>query len=106
MINKEKTKFIRPGDRVNFLGISILPNGQLAVPAEIKKKVELLLHFFIKDKKVLLDYSGRNLKDTISQVSGYINHINSVDGAYLGKLRKKYGATVIDMFLHKTGDAS
>ena len=106
VVNKEKTKFIRTGGRVSFLGISILPNGQLAVPAEIKEKIELLLHFFIKDKKSLLGYSGKNLKDTVSQVSGYINHINSVDKAYLLKLRKKYGSTIIDMFLHKTGDAS
>lgn len=38
----------------------------------------------------------------IKKFSGLINYVNTVDPAYLDKLRKKYGLTIVDMFIHKS----
>jgi RNA-directed DNA polymerase len=38
----------------------------------------------------------------LQRLSGYISYVHSADPAYLDKLRRKFGSTVIDSFLHKS----
>lgn len=101
-LNREKRKLTTIGRKTKFLGMVILPNGQVTIDMEVKKKVEVLLYFFIHRRDKFLDLSDGDLDAGIQKLSGYINYINTADGPYLGKLKRKFGVTVIDSFLHRT----
>jgi RNA-directed DNA polymerase len=101
-INKSKTKLNHKGNRVKILGILILPNGQITIDNSIKEDVEIKLHFFLNNRKALESYSGSDFEHTTSKLSGTLNFISTIDSHYIDKLRKKYGNTTIDMFLHKS----
>lgn len=79
--------------------MTILPNGMLTIDAKLKVEIEVLLHFYIKDKQKFLDKIQTDSASALIKLSGYLNYINTVDQNYLNKLRKKYGASVIDMFV-------
>lgn len=113
-INKSKTKVHKKGHRFKILGFSILPNGIVTIPSNDKKDVELLLHFYLTDNgnfesyfKSLFNYKEQDLVDkplreyAISALSGKLIAFNSMDKSYVSKLRRKYGNTVIDMFIRK-----
>ena len=101
-LNQDKRKLTTIGRKTKILGMVVLPNGQVTIDMKVKKKVEVLLHFFIHRRDKFLDLSNGNLDAGIQKLSGYINYINTADGTYLEKLRRKFGATVIDSFLHRT----
>lgn len=99
IINTIKTKYSSIGNRVKILGMTILPNGTLTIDSKLKTEIEVLLHFYIKDKQKFLDKIKTDSATALTKLSGYLNYINTVDQAYLDKLRKKYGSSVIDMFV-------
>ncbi|WP_274013623.1 reverse transcriptase domain-containing protein [Vibrio parahaemolyticus] len=101
-INHKKTKINHLGRKVKILGLVILPNGKVTVDSKYKNDLETLLHFYTKDKDKFIDKADGNLANGINLVKGYINYINSVDPDYIHKLRRKYGTTLIDIFVHKT----
>ncbi|MEC5386659.1 reverse transcriptase domain-containing protein [Uliginosibacterium sp. H3] len=101
-INKSKSKTTTVGRKINALGLVILPSGQISVAMEIKKKIEHQLHFYIKDKARLLEIFNNDMDLGLQQLAGHISHINTADPKYLEKLRRKYGTTVIDSFLHRS----
>ena len=101
-LNQEKRKLTTVGRKTKMLGMVILPNGQVTIDMEIKKKVEVLLYFFIHRRDKFLDLSDGDLDAGVKKLSGYINYINTADGPYLEKLKRKFGITVIDSFLHRT----
>ena len=101
-LNREKRKLTTVGRKTKMLGMVILPNGRVTIDMEVKKKVEVLLHFFIHRRDKFLDLSGGDLDAGVQKLSGYINYINTADGLYLEKLKRKFGITVIDSFLHRT----
>jgi len=101
-VNQRKSKLVNLGNRVTLLGVSILPNGRISVSPEIKNKIESLLYFFKSDREKFHNILGDNEEKAMSQLSGYINHINTVDPLYLDKLRKKYGTTIIDALIHQS----
>jgi RNA-directed DNA polymerase len=101
-INQSKSKLTTIGRKVKILGMVILPSGNISIDMELKKKIEYLLHFFIKDRARLLELFQHDMESGIQQLAGYVSHINAADPVYLEKLRKKYGATVIDSFLHRS----
>jgi RNA-directed DNA polymerase len=101
-INKAKSKLTTVGRKVRILGLVILPSGKITIDMEMKKKVEYQLHFYIKDRSRLLELFQHDMESGIEQLAGYVSHINAADPEYLEKLRKKYGTTVIDSFLHRT----
>lgn len=35
-------------------------------------------------------------------LSGMINYISTIDEAYINKLKRKYGSTIVEMFLRKS----
>jgi RNA-directed DNA polymerase len=39
---------------------------------------------------------------TEARLAGLLNYVNTVDQSYLEKLRRKYGAAVVDVFLHRS----
>ena len=101
-LNKEKRKLTTIGRKTKILGMVILPNGRITIDMKIKKKVEMLLHFFIHRRDKFLDLSDGDLDAGMQKLSGYINYINTADTLYLEKLKRKFGITVIDSFLHRT----
>lgn len=102
-VNQSKTKFTRPGQKVKLLGINILPNGAVSVDKKFKKDAEVKLYYYLKDRAVFVKMSGgTDLEKAVKNLSGIINYINTVDSVFLDKLRKKYGSTLVDMFLHRS----
>ncbi|MBK5401114.1 RNA-directed DNA polymerase [Pseudomonas sp. TH39(2020)] len=98
-INSSKTKYSSAGNKLKILGMMILPNGTITIDSKLKADIEVLLHFFTKDKQKFLDKIEADSATALAKVSGYLNYINTTDKVYLNKLRKKYGASVVDMFV-------
>lgn len=98
-INASKTKYSSAGNKLKILGMMILPNGTITIDSKLKADIEVLLHFFTKDKQKFLDKIETDSATALAKVSGYLNYINTTDKDYLNKLRKKYGASVVDMFV-------
>ncbi|WP_219094482.1 reverse transcriptase family protein [Pseudomonas sp. UMAB-40] len=105
-VNVSKTKFSSVGNKIKILGMVILPNGVITIDSKLKNTIEVLLHFYSSDKVKFndrLETESAKLKGDNSlgllQISGYLNYVNTTDPAYLNKLRKKYGAAVVDSFI-------
>ena len=101
-LNREKCKLTTVGRKTRILGMAILPNGQVTIDMEVKKRVEVLLHFFTRRRDIFLDLSDGDLDAGVQKLGGYISYINTADARYLEKLKRKFGATVIDSFLHRS----
>ena len=101
-LNQEKRKLTTIGRKTRIMGMVILPNGRVTIAMEVKKKVEVQLHFFIHRRDRFLDLCDGDLDAGVQKLAGYISYINTADGPYLEKLKRKFGATVIDSFLHRS----
>lgn len=82
--------------------MNILPNGRVTIDVKLKNKIEVLLHFYIRNRSRFLELSGGDSDAGIKRLAGYINYINSADRPYLEKLKRKFGSTVVDSFLHRS----
>jgi RNA-directed DNA polymerase len=113
-LNEAKTRFLRRGQKIKLLGLVVLPNGQLSIDKSNKAEIEALLHFYLSDSNRFLEYAA-DIKEkktrsdivlshdgALAMLSGRLIGVNAMAPDYLLKLRKKYGNTVIDMFLHKS----
>lgn len=101
-LNSEKTKYTSVGRKIKMLGMVILPNGKVTVDLKFKNKIEVLIHFYLNDRDKFMKMAGQDMAGGIERVGGLVSYANTIDKAYLDKLRKKFGATTIDMFLHKS----
>lgn len=101
-LNPTKSKLTTIGRKVGALGMVILPSGRVTIDSDVKKKIEYQLHFFVRDKARFLNLFEHDLDAGILQLGGYISHVNAADPQYLSKLRRKFGAAVIDSFLHRS----
>lgn len=114
-LNPSKTKVHKKGHDFKLLGFSILPNGIVTIPSGDKKEVETLLYLYLTDKSKFDDYvsrkffsknsddKGKSVRDYgIASLSGKLIGFNSMDKSYISKLRRKYGNTLIDMFIRKS----
>jgi RNA-directed DNA polymerase len=101
-LNPHKTKHTHKGKKIKLLGMVILPDGKITVDIKLKQQLEILLHFYINDKNKFSDYLTNHYHGKLSTISGQLNYINSIDSAYLNKLRKKYGNYVVDIFFRQT----
>jgi RNA-directed DNA polymerase len=61
-----------------------------------------MLYLYIKDKSEFRKFLELDSAKSAERLSGYLNYINTVDQAYLDKLRQKYGVTVIDSLIHQS----
>lgn len=100
-LNISKSKLFKTGGKIGILGLNILPNGSISIDSKVKTEIEVLLHFYLTDRGKLLERTGGDPEKASERISGYLNYVNSMDRAYLDKLRRKYGATTVDMFLHR-----
>jgi RNA-directed DNA polymerase len=101
-LNSAKSKLTSVGRKIKILGMVILPSGQVTLDMELKKRIEVLLHFYATDREKFLNIVESDAKGGIEQLSGYINYVNAADTLYLAKLKRKFGSTIIDSFLHKS----
>ena len=101
-LNLHKTKHTHKGKKIKLLGIVILPSGKISVDMKLKQQLEILLHFYVNDKNKFSDYLRNHYHGNLSTISGQLNYVNSIDSAYLNKLRKKYGNYVVDIFFRQT----
>lgn len=100
--NKAKQKLTSIGRKTKILGMVILPNGHVTIDIELKKKIEVLLHFYIRNRASFIDMSDGDFDAGVQKLSGYVTYINTADKRYLEKLRRKFGASVVDSFLHRS----
>jgi RNA-directed DNA polymerase len=101
-LNSHKTKHTHKGKKIKLLGLVILPSGKVSVDIRLKQKLEILLHFYINDKEKFADYLKNHYHGDLSTISGQLNYINSIDSAYINKLRGKYGNYIVDTFFRHT----
>ena len=52
ILKQSKTHITHLGNKVKILGLNVLPDGRISIDAKYKKKIELLLHFYINNKKI------------------------------------------------------
>ncbi|PSU84335.1 RNA-directed DNA polymerase [Photobacterium kishitanii] len=96
-INKNKTKLSKKGCKIKILGMVITSDSVITVDNKYKREVEYLLYLYIRDKNRF-----KSIGKSISQVSGVLNYIQTIDPEYIKKLKKKYGSTIVDVFLHQS----
>ncbi|MEX1196238.1 MAG: reverse transcriptase domain-containing protein [Pseudohongiellaceae bacterium] len=98
-LNSAKTTRTHAGNKVNLLGLVILPNGHVTVDNKIKKNLEVLLHFYRSEQEKYRDFLIREYSGHVSKVSGQLRYVNTIDPNYVRKLRSRYGNLLIDYFL-------
>jgi RNA-directed DNA polymerase len=101
-LNPAKSKLLHTGGKIRILGMVLLPNGTVSVDASVKSEIEVLIHFYIRDRRKFADRVEGDAKKAEARLAGLLNYVNTVDRAYLQKLRKKFGAAVVDLFLHRS----
>ncbi len=112
MLNLDKCKITTVGRKIRILGLVILPNGEVTIDTETKRKIEIRVYFYIHDRNKFIEVSSdkkdkkdkkdKNFDVCVRELSGYINYVNAADQKYLQKLRRKFGATVIDSLIHQS----
>lgn len=102
-LNKQKSKHTRKGNKVKLLGLAVLPNGKVTVDIKVKNEIEILLFHYMNDRNKFLDHEKvkQDITRGVDLLFGYLNYVSTIDKSYLEKLRKKFGATAVDMFLHR-----
>jgi RNA-directed DNA polymerase len=97
-----KSRYLHSGAKIKLLGMVLLPNGTVSVDASVKSEIEVLIHFYLRDKEKFVDRVEGDPRKAEARLSGLLNYVNTIDQAYLDKLRKKFGVTVVDYFLHRS----
>jgi len=101
-LHPRKSKFLHIGGKVKLLGMVLLPNGTVSVDASFKDEIEVLIHFYLRDRSKFADRVEGDPQKAEARLSGLLNYVNTVDQAYLDKLRKKFDVAVVDYFLHRS----
>jgi RNA-directed DNA polymerase len=101
-LHPEKSRFIHSGAKIKLLGMVLLPNGTVSVDSSIKSEVEVLIHFYLRDRTKFADRVDGDPRKAEARLSGLLNYVNTIDQSYLDKLRKKFGVAVVDYFLHRS----
>ncbi len=97
-----KSRLLHSGAKIKLLGMVLLPNGVVSVDASVKNEIEVLIHFYLRDRHKFADRVEGNPRKAEARLSGLLNYVNTIDKSYLDKLRKKFGVAVVDYFLHRS----
>lgn len=103
-LNARKTKLFKVAGKISILGLALLPNGRITVDSRVRNEIEVLLHLYLTDREACIARAKGDIDKASERIAGFLNYVNATDGLYLDKLRRKYGATTIDMFLHRAFD--
>jgi RNA-directed DNA polymerase len=101
-LNPAKSRLLHRGSKVKLLGMVLLPNGAVSIDASVKSQIEVLVHFYLRDRSKFAAMGQGDENRAEARLSGLLNYANSVDQGYLDKLRRKFGAAVIDLFIHRS----
>lgn len=101
-LHPKKSKFLHSGAKIKLLGMVLLPNGSVSVDASVKDEIEVLVHFYLRDRSKFADRVDGDPRKAEARLSGLLNYVNTIDKNYLDKLRKKFGVAVVDYFLHRS----
>ena len=100
-LNESKSRYFQVGGKIKILGLMILPSGVITIDSKLKSEIEVLLHFYLSNRQIFVEKNGGDEKSGEDKTTGYLNYANSIDPAYLAKLRRKFGATTIDILMHR-----
>lgn len=100
VLNFDKTKLLKKGGARKIMGVSILPDGHISVDKVIKNNIETKLHYVSKLNNI--NSQDPELMEVKRYLSGMINYISTIDESYIHKLKRKYGSTIVEMFLRKS----
>lgn len=100
-LNSAKSRYFQVGGRIKILGMMILPNGKITIDSKLRSSMEVLLYFYINDRRSFTKMVEGDEAAGLDKLTGCLNYANSIDAAYLAKLRKKFGATTIDILMHR-----
>lgn len=101
-LHRGKSKFLKAGGKIKLLGMVLLPNGSISVDSSVKDEIETMLHLYLRNRErfnALLEAGPDKVE---ARLAGLLNYVNTIDEVYLEKLRRKYGAAVVDLFLHRS----
>lgn len=100
-LHEGKSRYFQVGGKVKILGLMILPNGVITIDSKLKSDMEVLLHFYLSNRQIFIEKNNGDEESGEDRLTGYLNYANSIDPAYLAKLRRKFGATTIDLLMHR-----
>lgn len=101
-LHRGKSKYLHVGGKIKLLGMVLLPNGSISVDTSVKDEIETMVHLYLRDRERFNTLLKAGPAKTEARLAGLLNYVNTVDQSYLEKLRRKYGAAVVDMFLHRS----
>lgn len=105
-LNLGKSKLTTIGRKVKLLGLVILPTGSIAIDRDVRNRIESLLHFYVTDRsrlaRIFEEERSEGMEEGLQRLSGLVSYAYAAHPLYLEKLRAKFGATVIDSFLHRS----
>ncbi|GAB3758738.1 reverse transcriptase family protein [Ramlibacter monticola] len=101
-LRPEKSKFLHVGRKIKLLGMVLLPNGRISIDGATKSEIEVLLHFYLRDRAKFAAMGEGDERKVEARLAGLLNYANTVDQSYLDKLRHKFGAAPIDLFIHRS----
>ncbi|MET3602864.1 RNA-directed DNA polymerase [Sphaerotilus sulfidivorans] len=101
-LHRGKSKYLHVGGKIKLLGMVLLPNRTISVDTSVKDEIETMLHLYLRDRERFNKMLEVGSAKTEARLAGLLNYVNTVDQSYLEKLRRKYGAAVVDMFLHRS----
>lgn len=91
VLNIDKTHLTHVGNKVKILGLVITPDGRVTINSKYKRKLEVLLHFYVSDKNKFKEIVNETLQGNEHSIFGLLHYAKSVDPLYLEKLQRKYG---------------
>lgn len=95
ILNVEKTRITHIGNKVKILGLVITQDGHVTVDSKYKRTIESLLHFYITDRVRYNDFLNKTFEGKEHSFFGLLHYVKSTDPAYLDKLQRKYGISVL-----------
>lgn len=101
-LRPEKSKFLHVGRKIKLLGMVLLPNGRISIDGATKSEIEVLLHFYLRDRAKFAGLAQGDEQKAEARLAGLLNYANTVDQDYLDKLRQKFGAAPVDLFIHRS----
>ncbi len=101
-LHRGKSKYLHIGGKIKLLGMVLLPNGTISVDVSVKDEIETMLHRYLRDRERFNAMLPAGPAKAEARLAGLLNYVNTVDQSYLDKLRRKYGAAIVDLFLHRS----
>ena len=96
-VNEAKTVRLTKRDSRRVTGLVLTNDDKVSLGRETKRQIRAQMHHFV---------SGRLKDDEILKLRGMLAYVNSVESAFLRRLRKKYGDDAVQNCLKWTVDDS